>query len=479
MVLQMIKSVRSSILAFSVAISLPALANAENLADAMADAYEHSGLLQQNRALLRAADESVAQTYASLRPILNWYGAIEHAFGTSSSFSTGGVSSAINTSNASIGISLQILLFDNGQSKNLIEAAKETVLSTRQSLIIAEQSVLFDAVQSFMNVVRDTQIVELRQNNLRLVERELQAAQDRFEVGEVTRTDVAQAEASLAGGRADLARAQGDLMQSQEFYSAAIGHRPGRLNAPRRLPNVPVAMEDAKAVAIRSHPSMIRAQYDISTAEYNVLAAESAMGPRVTLDGQYAIQEDINTRYHNHAGTIGLTLGGPIYQGGRLSSVLRQAMALRDGERANLHVVRHTTRQNAGNAWAALATSKAQLVATGRQVEAARVAFEGVREEAKLGARTTLDVLIAEQALLDAEANRITASTDQFTAAYALLASMGLLTTEHLNLKVERYDPLAYYDAVKDAPALLSERGKKLDKVLRALGKSDAVIGKE
>ncbi|SHJ16155.1 outer membrane protein [Shimia gijangensis] len=471
MALRMLKSLRSGALALSLSFAMPVAAVAENLADAMASAYEHSGLLEQNRALLRAADEGVAQTYASLRPILNWYGSISNSFGTSASLASAGLGTTIDTSTASIGITLQILLYDNGQSRNLIAAAKETVLSTRQSLIVVEQSVLLDAVQAFMNVVRDTQIVELRQNNLRLVERELQAAKDRFEVGEVTRTDVAQAEASLAGGRADLARAQGDLMQSQEFYSAAIGHRPGRLVAPRTLPRGPTSMENAKAVAIRSHPSMTRAKYDISTAEYNVDAAESALGPRVTLDGNYAVQEDLNHSYYNHAGTIGLTLGGPIYRGGQLSSILRQAMAQRDAQRANLHVVRHTTRQNAGNAWAALASAKAQLSATGRQVEAARIAFEGVREEAKLGARTTLDVLIAEQALLDAEASRITAQTSQFTAAFALLASMGLLTTEHLNLKVERYDPLAYYDAVKDAPALLSERGKKLDKVLRALGK--------
>lgn len=471
MAFKVFKAIRSGVLALSMTVAIPVAAVAENLADAMAHAYEHSGLLEQNRALLRAADESVAQTYAQLRPILNWFGSVTHTFGSSASFASGGFGRTIDTTTADIGISLQILLFDNGQSRNLIEAAKQTVLSTRQTLILVEQSVLLDAVQAFMGVVRDTQIVELRQNNLRLVERELQAAQDRFEVGEVTRTDVAQAEASLAGGRADLARAQGDLMQSQEFYSAAIGHRPGRLIAPRTLPSVASSMEQAKEVAIRSHPSMIKAKYDISTAEFNVDAAESALGPRITLDGRYAMQEDINTRYYDHVGTIGLTLSGPIYQGGQLSSVIRQAMAQRDAQRANLHVVRHTTRQNAGNAWAALASSKAQLSATERQVEASRIAFEGVREEAKLGARTTLDVLISEQALLDAEATRITAQTSQFTAAFALLASMGLLTTEHLNLKVEQYDPLAYYDAVKDAPALLSERGQKLDKVLRALGK--------
>lgn len=463
--------VQAGAVAFSVGVLSPAASWAETLADAMAHAYEHSGLLEQNRALLRAADEGVAQTYAGLRPIINWFGSLDHTTGTSATLASGAFSRSLDTSTASIGLSLQILLYDNGQTRNLVEAAKETVLSTRQGLIMVEQSVLLDAVDAYMLVIRDTQIVELRQNNLRLVERELQAAQDRFEVGEVTRTDVAQAEASLAGGRAQLAAAQGDLMQSQEYYSSAIGHRPGALVAPTGLPDVPARMEDAKSVAIRSHPAMIRAKHDIAAAEWNVEAAESAMGPRVTLDGRIAAEENITNNAFNHVGSIGLTLGGPIYQGGFLSSTLRQAMAQRDAQRGNQHVVRHTTRQQAGNAWAALASAQAQLRATGRQVEASRIAFEGVREEAKLGARTTLDVLISEQALLDAEAARITARASQTTAAYALLASMGLLTVDHLNLKVEQYDPTAYYEAVKDAPALMSERGKKLDKVLRSLGK--------
>ncbi len=465
---RLVNSLRATALACSVAIFTPVSAMAENLADALAHAYEHSGLLEQNRALLRAADEGVAQTYASLQPILNWFGSVDYTFGNAR-VST--VRADLNNANASIGLALQIMLYDNGQTRSSLEAAKETVLSTRQALIVVEQSVLFNAVQAYMAVIRDAQIVELRQNNLRLVGRELQAAKDRFEVGEVTRTDVAQAEASLAGGRAQLAAAQGDLMQSQEFYAAAIGHRPGNLISPRSLPNVPASMDQAKAVAIRSHPSMIQSQHEIEAAEYRVLAAKAAMGPTVTFDSTLSVEESFHDSDYTRVGKVGVTFGGPIYRGGALSSVLRQTMAQRDAQRANLHVVRHTTRQSAGNAWSSLAVAKAQLVATARQVEAARIAFEGIREETKLGARTTLDVLISEQALLDAEAARITAQTSQVTAAYGVLSAMGLLTTDHLNLRVEQYDPAAYYEMIKDAPALMSDRGKKLDRVLRAIGK--------
>ena len=195
------------------------------------------------------------------------------------------------------------------------------------------------------------------------------------------------------------------------------------------------------------------------------------MGPTVTLKTNIGARRDFDSSVFSDSARVGVELGGPIYQGGRLSALLRQSMARRDAERANLHVVRHSIRQNAGTAWARLIAAGAQIQASARQVEASRIAFEGVREEAKLGARTTLDVLTAEQDLLDAEADRIDAQAVQIVAAYAVLSSMGLLTVDHLNLRVERYDPEAYFNMVKNAPALRSEQGKKLDRVLKAIGK--------
>lgn len=465
------KAVQVSALAMTVAVVSVSSTTAETLSDAMANAYEHSGLLEQNRALLRAADEDVAATFALLRPILNWFGSVDYRYGRTRSAATAGASLSSNTPAASIGLSAEILLFDNGVTKLAIESAKETVLATRQALISVEQQVLFNAVQSFMNVVRDTEMVALRENNLRLLERELRAAQDRFEVGEVTRTDVALAEARLAGARAQLAAARGDLMQSQEFYAASVGHRPGNLVSPGKLPVSAKSIDDAKAVAIRSHPDMIRAQHEISAAELNVDRSRASMGPTVSLYGQLTVQHELDKSYFSEGATVGVSLSGPIYQGGRLSSLLRKSMAVRDATRAGLHVTRHGVRQQAGNAWAILVSAGAQIQSSIRQVEAARIAFEGVREEAKLGARTTLDVLTAEQDLLDAEADRIEAQATQIVAAYGVLFSMGLLTTDHLNLRVERYDPEAYYNMVQDAPALRSKRGQDLDRVLKAIGK--------
>ncbi len=467
---QIRRAVSAGALAASVSVFAVNAANSQTLADAMATAYEHSGLLEQNRALLRAADEDVAATYALLRPILSWFGSVDYTYGRGRSIADGSIATS-NRDNATIGISADILLFDNGATRLAVDASKETVLATRQALVAAEQNVLFDAVQSFMNVVRDTEIVTLRVNNLALLERELQAAQDRFEVGEVTRTDVALAEARLAGARAQLSAAQGDLMQSQEFYAAAVGVRPGNLVSPQQLPYTAKSIDDAKSVAVRSHPEMIRAQHEISVAELNVERARAVMGPTVNLSGRASVQHEFSDDRFTDGASVGISVGGPIYQGGRLSALLRKSQAQRDGTRAALHVTRHGIRQQAGSAWAILVSAGAQIQSSIRQVDAARIAFEGVREEAKLGARTTLDVLTAEQDLLDAEADLIASQATQVIAAYGVLSSMGLLTVDHLNLNVEQYDPEAYYNMVQDAPALRSERGQQLDKVLRSIGK--------
>lgn len=471
MLQKLVKTVQVSAMALAVSFGTAQVAVSQTLADAMATAYEHSGLLDQNRALLRAADEDVAVAVAALRPIVSWVSNVQHNYGRTRSATTGGTIVTSNRGYVDFGISADLLLFDNGASKLATEAAKETVLATRQGLVSVEQSVLLNAVQAFMDVVANREIVALRQNNLRLLERELQAAQDRFDVGEVTRTDVSLAEARLAGARAQLAAAQGDFAASQEFYAAAVGKRPGNLVAPRSLPRSAKSIEDAKEVAVRSHPSMVQAQHQIAAAELTVDQTRAAMGPSVTLRTGVSVEQQFDSNYFSDGAFVGLRASGPIYQGGRLSALLRKAMAGRDQTRANLHVTRHNIRQQAGTSWSQLLAAGAQIQASARQVEAARIAFEGVREEAKLGARTTLDVLTAEQDLLDAEADRISAQATQVIAAYALLSSMGQLTVDRLNLKVERYDPEAYYNMVKDAPALRSKQGQQLDKLLKAIGK--------
>jgi outer membrane protein len=354
----------------------------------------------------------------------------------------------------------------------LVEAAKETVLATRQTLVSVEQLVLLTAVQAYMNVIRNQEFVALRQNNLRLLREELRAARDRFEVGEVTRTDVAQAESAVALAQSGLAAAQGDLTRAIEEFREAVGRDPGALQTPGDLPGLSGDVSAAKSVAVRKHPDILEAQRNVAAAELNISAAKAAMRPSVNLTTRLGVGENLDDSDFTRSGSVGVELTGPIYQGGRLASAVRQSMAQRDAQRAQLHLVGLQVKQDVGDAYANLRAARASRDASREAVRAAEVAFEGTREEAKLGARTTLDVLDSEQDLLDAQANLISANADVVIAAYSVLAAIGELTARDLNLSVPTYDAAAYYDLVKTAPVPISPQGQKLDKVLRALGKN-------
>ncbi|WPZ31647.1 TolC family outer membrane protein (plasmid) [Sulfitobacter sp. OXR-159] len=455
----------------TLALLLPRPALTETLADALVGAYEHSGLLDQNRALLRAADEDVASAQAALKPVLRWAGGLTQNFGSTRASSR--VSSQSTESlTASINLIGELLLYDFGASQYRIEATKETVLATRQTLLDLEQRVLLRTVAAYLGVVEASDVVALRNNNLRLLTQELRAARDRFDVGEVTNTDVALAEAQLAEARSGLAGAQGALLRAVEEYQNVVGRKPSNLSTPSRLPNVGGNLEGAKALAVRTHPSVLAAQHQVAAARLAVSSNEAAMSPRVTLQGSYGLSETFDSKRYNRSGSVGVQAGQTIYQGGgALSSAVRRAKAQEDAQRANLHVVSREVAQEVGNAYASLTSARAQLESSDRQIRAARAAFEGVREEADLGARTTVDVLDAEQVLLDAESTRASARANLYIAAYAVLAATGQLTARDLQLPVQLYDVTAYYNLVKDGPAKYSKQGQALDRVLRALQK--------
>ncbi|TCS67671.1 TolC family outer membrane protein [Primorskyibacter sedentarius] len=455
----------------ALALTVPGATWADTLADALVGAYNTSGLLEQNRALLRAADEDVAVAQSALRPVVDWTARLNRTFGRSASTSTAFRTVGTANTQASYELSVQLTLFDFGRTKLAIDSAKESVLSAREGLISLEQDVFLRAVEAFMGVRSATENVALRESNVRLITQELRAARDRFEVGEVTRTDVALAEAELAGARSALASAQGELDQAKEEYRAAVGRAPGQLVPPRAIPDIPSSLDRAKALAVRNHPDMKQAQREVTVAELNILRAKADFNPSVTADGSYGFTENFRSEASSQGGNIGITATKRLYQGGRRSALLRQAQANRDAARANLHVVQVGLEQAAGNAWSFLQSTRAARDASQRQIRAATVAFDGVREEAKLGARTTLDVLNAEQDLLDARAALIDATANEYVAAYTLLYTAGLLTADHLKLGVQQYDPSAYYNLVKDAPHV-SRQGEKLDRVLKALGKN-------
>ncbi|WP_371822298.1 TolC family outer membrane protein [Paracoccus sp. C2R09] len=441
-------------------------ARAESLADTMVAAYRHSALLDQNRAVLRAADEDVADAVSALRPVVQWvaeYGALR----------TEGITTTHQTS---LDLNFSMTLYDFGRSQLAIDAAKEQVLATRQALVSVEQQVLFDAASAYFGVREALQQVALQQNSVEVLTRERQAAQDRFDVGEITVTDVALADAQLAATRATLASAQGDLEIAREAYMLVTGAMPQNLSAPPALPNLPADLNQARGIAQRTHPSILQAQRTAAAAELGVAAAAAERNPELTGTANVGVTRapastlTPGRQVSSNSSGFGLTLSQTIYSGGALSAAHRKAMAQRDEARAALLNGARQISQTVGEAWANIDVARAQIGAIEQQIRAAQQAYDGVREEALLGARTTLDVLDAEQSLLEARADRISAESNLQLAHYQLMGAMGLLTVENLKLGVPTYDPSQYYNAVRDAP-FTSKQGERLDRVLRAIGR--------
>ena len=430
-------------------------AKADSLTNVLSDAYLNSDLLEQNRYLLRLQDESVAQQVAGLRPVVNFIASRRWDI-------------PANTITDTLTLTGELLLYDAGGRRFLRDAAQESVLATRQGLVNLEQQVLLDAVTAYLQVWRDMQIVSVRESNVRVITRQLRAAEDRFEVGEDTRTDVAQAQAALAGARQQLVSAQGTLMISAELFSLAVGRHPNGLSGPGAIPSLPQTEAEAEAIGRQNHPSIVALQHEVRADELSVQAARSDYRPSITLNG--------TTNYNPHRDTgnsvISLQLVQPLYAGGRLASAERIALATLHAAQAQLNQTTRVVSQNIGNAFAQIRVAAASISASQQQIRANRLAFEGVQEEASLGARTTLDVLNAEQNLLNARIGLIEAQAQLYSASYGLMAAMGLLTVEHLDLDVPQYDPTEYYNAVSTGPGRVpTRRGEQLDAILERLGR--------
>lgn len=443
------------LMALLATLSNTASVAAESLGSALAFAYDHSGLLDQNRALLRAADEDVAIASAALQPVVTW------AANVTATFPEQIPGQDLVT--AAIQLDASLLLFDGGATELGIAAQKETVFATRYSLLGVEQQVLYRAIAAYFEVQRNAEFVALQQSNLRLVNQELRASKDRLEVGEATTTDVLLAESKQAAARSQVSAAEGNLARAVEEFRVSVGRKPGALS---EAPSAKVTMgvQEARAFAMRNHPSIKQVQHAVTAAEMAIERARLATKPRVTANAGLRLNQDLG-----ESGYVGLNFGGPVYQGGQLDAQVRRAVAMRDSQRAQLHIVSHNLSQGVGNAFANLEVANAARTAFARQVRALSDAFEATKEEARLGAKTRLDVLTAEQNLLNARVNLVSATVDQKLASYGILSAMGLLTAKHLDLDVQLYDPEAYYSLVKDAPTARSEQGEALDRILDAL----------
>lgn len=439
---------------------------ADNVTDAFIGAYNTSGLLEQNRALLRAADEDVAIALSALRPIINWTAQVSQDYTRATN---SGVVTRNEPSTFFTGLTLSQLVYDGGFSVLGKQSAQEIVLSTRQSLIDIEQQILFRAVNAYLDVVLQEETVQIQLNDVEVSAEELRASQDRFEVGEVTRTDVALSEAQLASSQAELAVARGSLSSAQAEYVNAVGKQPGRTSGQPRLPALPGSEAEAISFARRNHPAILSSQHEVRAFDLGVQQQRANLGPNVSLNADAGITESYDNDDNIEDASISLTFNQPIYAGGGLAAAVRRAMATRDASRANLLNVQKNITQGVSEAYANFQAASASLRASTEQVRASQVAFDGIREEATLGARTTLDVLNAQQDLLDAQLNEVASRTERSRAAYQLLQAQGLLTAERLGLAVQIYDPTLYYNLVKNAPSQVSKQSRDLDRVLKAL----------
>lgn len=429
---------------------------ADTMSDALISAYKSSSILMVNQAAVRAADEGVVQAGAGKRPQLSASGAAALSDATNST------RDYTDTFRAQLDASL--LLYDGGQTEAAVQAARANVAASRASLVSVEQSVLLNAITAYVDVRRDLRFVSLADNNVRVIDQQVKAASDRFDVGEVTRTDVSQADARLASARSNLATSRGALERSRQTYELAVGMPPNNLAPPPALPKLPATLAQAQTISSGEHPAIKAAQYSLQAAEFDVLRARGAKKPSVSLGAN--VTYGVNTQSFGDdqvSGNVSLSGSMPLFDGGANDSLIRQAFSVLDRRKAELQDSSRTVQRDTAIAWSNLEVARASIRSSRQQIRAARVAFDGIQEEAKLGARTTLDVLDAEQEVLNAESGLTSALRDEYVAAYNLVAAMGLLTTQYLKLGIEPYDPNVYYQSVNRKP--LTREGTALGRI--------------
>ena len=441
------------------------LARSETLDSALVQAYQNNPSLNSQRAATRATDEGVPQALSGYRPKISLTGTGgEQSLSTTSKVVGSTVAPNAPASyftqsgyNAPYGAGATVTqtLFNGFQTANKTRQAESQVLAARATLRAAEQTVLLNAVTAYMNLLRDSAIFDLQRRNVEVLQEQLRQTRDRFNVGEVTRTDVAQSESRLAAGRSQVLSTEANYKASAATYRQVIGSNPGKLSPGTPVDRFsPPSLPGAVGTASASHPAVTTAQYNLDVAQLQVKVAEGALYPTVSVQGafnkNYMAVGNLNTIESYNASVFG-TLSVPIYQGGAEYSAIRQAKETLGQKRLDLDVARDQIRQTVVQSWGQLEAAKGNIDATTAQVQATEIALNGVREEARVGQRTTLDVLNAQQELVNARVALVTAQRDRVVASYTLLAAVGRLAPEVLGLHVPVYDAQVHYQQVRDS----------------------------
>jgi outer membrane protein len=449
----------ATIVAFTAPVGFGAgQARADTIAEAMGAAYLSNPDLQAERARLRATDEEVPQALSGWRPTVSVDVTGGYEWGQSTSEGPAPVPVGVqdppivtrttdgDNTPARFAINLSQPIFRGFRTVNETARAEATVAAGQQTLLQVEQQVLFAAASAYMDVLRDREIVVLRQRNVEALGEQLRGAEARFNVGEITRTDVAQANARLSRSRAELAVARANLAGSAAAYVQVVGHAPGNLRYPQISELVPSSLEEALALANRLSPEILAAAFIAEAARHDIGVAQSALLPSVSLQADFRASHDPSPGLlSSEQGTVLGVLQVPLYQAGRVSSQVRAAKQVASQRRIEIIQAGRLVRQEVVRDWNEFVSSAESIQSLQDEVEAAELALEGVSQEALVGTRTTLDVLDAEQELVQAQVLLAVERRKRVVAAYRLIAATGRLTAPNLGLAVPYYDPEAHH----------------------------------
>jgi len=441
------------ILACILSCALPAATLAEALPDALAKAYRSNPQLNAERARQRATDENVPQALAGYRPQI--VASLSAGLQAVRNLLPNNTVESATLKPWVIGVTVTQTLFNGFRTANSVRVAELQVQSGREALRNVGQGVLLDAVTAYTNVLANQSLVEAQRSNVAFLKETLAVTQRRLNAGDVTPTDTAQAEARLSRGNADLNAAEVALAISQATYAQVIGNAPGRLQPAETVDRyLPKSREDALTMAIRQHPAVMAAGFDVDVASTNIRVAEGTLLPSASVQGSVSrsSQDDptLGTFATDQASIMG-TVTAPIYDGGTAASQTRQAKEVTAQSRLVLDHVRNQTRTAVTSAWVTNEGAKIAVRASESEVSAATVALQGVQREAQGGQRTTVDVLNSQADLIQAKARLIGALRDRVIASYTLLSAIGRLDVKTLNLNTPDYLPEVHYHQVRDA----------------------------
>jgi outer membrane protein len=434
---------------------------ADTLEGALIQAYQNNPQLNAQRAAVRVTDEQVPIALSGYRPRVSLSASVTEQAFRSLSRATPGAGApggyTVTEGHSAVqnyGATVTQNVFNGFQTASRTRQAEHQVSAARETLRQTEQNVLLNAAIAYMNLIRDAAVLELQRSNVEVLEEQLRQVRDRFSVGEVTRTDVAQSESRLAAGRSSMLTAESNYTTSRSTYRQVIGIEPGRLAPASPVDRLsPRNLQQLVAEARGRHPSVTTAMANVEAAVLQVKIAESSLYPTLNLVGtaqqNYGALNNLNALENTNA-TASAQLSIPVYQGGAEYATIRQAKETLGQRRIDLDTARDQVHQTAVQTWGQLDAARAQIQATQAQVTAAEIALNGVREEARVGQRTTLDVLNAQQELVNARVSLVTAQRDRVVASYALLAAAGRLSVQVLALRVPIYDPAVHYHQVRD-----------------------------